>query len=461
MALHTRVRRSTWLLALAGLVGLAALLLATGLSTGTAQAQEGPECGDEIIEDTRLIEDLHCGDEHGLVVTEDAVTLDLGGNTISGDPEARDSQDRAGVRLEGVSGVTVANGTIEGFDAGVAVHAGGDNTVERLTVRDNVNYRVVTGENHSPDDLDFEAGILCLYGEGIAVFNSSGNEFAGNTVTDNGPLSGISLIGNSDDNVVAHNNIRDHDTTNHAPNGERSVCGGGHPDPDENPMSTGRDVQNIGVRVEGPDAERNLVEGNQVRRSALAGISVHGWNANYPDRLPPNDDTVIRGNQVIETGLRTWEDDEHAHGIAVLRTGPTHIRPPSGVTIEDNNASRNYGHGIYVAGRESADHVISGNVANHNRLIGILLAGPLDRDDGLGGVQDTTVTDNRANGNGTFDAADDNDGCGTNTWSGNRFHATNAECVGGGPGGSGDTPSRDADHRAGDGGPLHRHTPDA
>lgn len=444
--------------AFAGLLLLLGALLLATMMTRTADANaHDVECGDEITEDTTLSGDVGpCGDEHGLIVTADDVTLDLGGNSVIGDPAARSTDDKAGIQLRQVEGVTVENGTVEGFDAGVAIMGGGDNAVERITAQDNVNYRVVTGENASPDDLDFQAGILCLYGEGIVAFNSNGNSLEGNTIDGNGPMSGIGLVGDSNDNLVADNKVSDHDVRNLTPDGERTVCGGGHPDPDHNPMSTGRAVQDIGIRVEGPSADRNLVEDNQVSRGAIAGISIHAWNAEHVDTYPPSLDNVVRRNVVTETGRRTWQDDSHAHGIAIIQTGPPLVRPSHDATIEDNHSSRNYGHGIYVGGRETSGHDISGNVANHNRLTGIHLTGPSGD---LGGAQDSTVTNNRANQNGEFDAFDGT-GCDTNEWSGNTFHTVNDDCVGGARGRSGDTPSRDSDHHASEGGPLTRHMPE-
>lgn len=117
--------------------------------------------------------------------------------------------------------------------------------------------------------------------------------------------------------------------------------------------------------------------------------------------------------------------DPHAHGITVMRMGPAFVRPPDDVTIDANTSSRDFGHGISIAGRDSRRHTVSDNVMTGNALAGILLEGP---GEGLGGVQDSTITGNRADNNGV-DAVDANDGCGTNTWSRNRFGTVNQACV--------------------------------
>ena len=378
-------------------------------------------CGREIRESITLDHDIEPCAEDGLVITADNITVDLNGHTIAGDPTVRDGRCKAGIILRDVHGVTVENGTIIGFDAGVAIMGGGGNTVRQITAEDNVNYRVVTGRNADPDDVDVDNDVICIFGEGIAVSNSSDNVIEHNRVYRNGPLSGIALVGDSNDNRVAHNEVADNDILNQTPDGRPTTCGTG---PGQGPMARGRAVQTIGIRVEGPGADRNVIEHNRVSRSAIAGIAVHSYNSQ--GGAPPNDGTVIRHNQVSETGKTTHAMDPHAHGIAVMRMGPVFVRPPDGVTIEANTSSRNFGHGIFVAGRESSGHTVSDNVVNNNGSAGILLEGPLDP--GLGGVTDSTVSGNRGHGN-SIDGVDGNDDCGTNGWSRNRFGTVNQPCV--------------------------------
>jgi len=377
--------------------------------------------GQEIDRSVTLHRDIGPCPEDGLVITADNITVDLNGHTIVGDPTARDGRCKAGIVLRGVRGVTVRNGTVRGFDAGVAIMGGGGNTVRQITVEDNVNYRVVTGRNADPDDVDVDNGVLCIFGEGIAVIDSSDNVIEHNRVYRNGPLSGIALVGDSNDNLVAHNEVADNDILNQTPDGRPTTCGTG---PGQGPMGRGRAVQNIGIRVEGPGADRNVIEHNRVSRSAIAGIAVHSYNTQAG--TPPNEATVIRHNHVTETGKTTHQMDPHAHGITVMRMGPAFVRPPDGVTIEANSSLGNFGHGISVAGRGSRGHTVTGNVVNHNVSAGILLEGPLEP--GLDGVVDSTISGNRGHNNG-IDGVDGNDECGTNRWSRNRFGTVNQPCV--------------------------------
>lgn len=409
-------------------------LLSATAFVGTAAGQDAIGCGDVITEDTTLAADIGPCPENGLVVAADGVTLDLGGHTITGDPEARRAPDKAGILVDRASGVTVTNGTVQNFDGGVVVRGGGDNTIRKVTASDNVNYRVLTGRDSRIDDIDRQTGPFCDYGDGIAVFNSSGNSVEQNNVTGNGPYGGIALIENSDDNVVAKNQILDNDVLNTNPDGEITICGG-----PPGPMPEGRESMTIGVKIEGPGADRNVVEGNHVRNASMAGVGVVGQLTAGPQ----SSDNVVRNNQISDTARSTQGDPEaegraHSHGIALMRSS----RSPSaeGTLIEGNNSSRNLGNGVYMDSRESlSGTVVRGNVANNNGLDGIGVEGPGDPD----GPRNV-ITGNRGHGNGEraeqvneeykfaghggVDGYDPS-GCDGFDWSRNRFGWVNHECV--------------------------------
>ncbi|HVL98011.1 MAG TPA: carboxypeptidase regulatory-like domain-containing protein, partial [Egibacteraceae bacterium] len=91
---------------------------ATATADFVLQAGQDPlRCGDVITEDTTLEADLGPCPDNGLIVGADNVTLDLGGHTIFGTDAVGDG---AGVLIDNRTGVTVRNGTIRGFDGGVA-----------------------------------------------------------------------------------------------------------------------------------------------------------------------------------------------------------------------------------------------------------------------------------------------------------------------------------------------------
>ncbi|MCA1703037.1 MAG: hypothetical protein LC808_07095, partial [Actinobacteria bacterium] len=88
--------------------------------------EEAPDtCGREITEDTVLDDDLMCTSGPALIVTADDITLDLNGHTIS---PTQGAGAGAGILLREVSGVTVRNGSVERFGAGIVIEGGSNNT---------------------------------------------------------------------------------------------------------------------------------------------------------------------------------------------------------------------------------------------------------------------------------------------------------------------------------------------
>ncbi len=268
-------------------------VLVAASSTVTAPAGAADiGCGAVVTRSTTLHKDIGPCPGEGLIVAGDGITLDLNGHRVLGDPHVRRSPDKAGVLLRQVSGVTLTDGIVEAFDAGVVIMGGGSNRVLKVTAQNNVNYRVITGRDSQVADIVSEDGPFCDLGDGIAVFNSSDNVFQYNNIVGNGPFSGLAMVGNADRNVVSKNNFRDNDVLNDTPQGWGTICGGdpdgpvpnpGPPEPPPDPpleccATMGRHVQDIGVRVEGPGAERNLIEakeafGNSPRVSGARGLS--------------------------------------------------------------------------------------------------------------------------------------------------------------------------------------------
>jgi hypothetical protein len=112
-------------------------------------------CGQTITEDTKLDKDLACppGTESAIVIGASNITLDLGGHLISGHAPG------TGVFSIGQEGITVRNGTIEGFNAGVFIIETRLVTMENLTVR-NLD---ISDPNH------FIFGIQVLRSQDIVV----------------------------------------------------------------------------------------------------------------------------------------------------------------------------------------------------------------------------------------------------------------------------------------------------
>ena len=333
------------------MVTFPAMALVAG--TGTVLAGTAPAaashvgCGATIATNTTLDSDVGPCSGDGLVVTASSIVLDLGGHRVFA---ANGPGNNAGVRLSGVSGVTARNGTVDGFDAGVSITGGSGNTVQGVTARNNINPGLQSATT-PPVTLP------CDLGDGITVLDSANNRINGNVLVNNGPFSGISVVGNSDGNVISGNSVSG-----------SNVHG----------VRCGNSSQDEGIRIEGPGANHNTVQGNTVKTSLLAGISLHGnVGCNHanpgPDDDPPNTDNVIKGNSVSLTSGTAAAD-----GIAALAQGPfgSVVCAAFRNTITGNTSFQNQGNGIYIPGT-STDNTINSNVVYGNGGDGIRLEGAI------------------------------------------------------------------------------------
>jgi len=463
--------------------------LAVTASPASAAHIKAPPCMVVNANMTLTANIVDCAGD-GIVVTADNVTLNLNGFTVSGQ---KVEAEQAGILLDNVKNVVVKGGTVTGFDAGVAIDGGSGNTVTGMTVKNNVNDKIEAIDPRSiivnpatgptPQQMIDIGRITCDYGDGITTVDSNFNTIKNNVVTANGPYSGISLVGNSNNNKVSANKVIENDLINDGvtdgmgnpvfvqgptipgptpgttvPNPQRgfhtsastpgavrppSMCGAteiGTPG-----MGRGRLIQSIGVRVEGPGADRNLVDNNVVTKGGLAGISFHSYvlvpaGPNVPIG-DSNRNNVVSRNLVTKTGLDTSAIDSFADGIASLASGPvgTVTRPSDTNTIVSNRSNNNVRNGISL-GRLSFDNTVDKNTVNNNGANGIFVAGPVAPNPAnpsldLRGAYDNNLSFNigRGNGNGNgvtgFDGNDQNPDCDNNIWTGNTFRTVSRPCV--------------------------------
>ncbi len=262
---------------LAPVVALVAFLLGTVL-VGTAQAAH-VTCGQTITQSTTLDSDVGPCPGTGIRIGASNITLDLGGRTVYGRQAPGEG---AGILVDGRTGVTVRNGRVILFDAGVVLQGGSGNTVTNVVAQDNIGTAATD------------------FGDGIAVFASSNNVIRRNRVQHNGPYSGISLVGNSDNNLIDGNTVQGNNI--------------------EFSAATNQDD---GIRVEGPGVNGNIVSNNKVEGNGLDGIAVFAFAANTGN--------IIRGNTVRGNG---FHNKSHRLGSGIMIFGRQ-------TTIEGNRASRN------------------------------------------------------------------------------------------------------------------------
>ena len=343
---------------------LAALFAGTAL-VGSADAVTPLGCGSVIKANTTLAADIGPCNQGGLIIGADNVTLNLGGKTVFGKTRGGDG---AGIRIEGRSNVTLTNGIVRAFDTGVVILGGGSNTVQGVSVRNNVGV--------------LKSGKQQL-GDGVAIQSSNNNTITGNTITGNGPFGGITILGDTSDptlgssgNSIVNNQVVDNDVDygDFGPN------------------------QNDGIRIEGPNATNNIVQGHAVRGNGLDGIAVFADQATGLK----NTGNQILGNTVEGNGFHQWT---HRKGTGIILFG-----------APANPA---------VGGADST--TVSGNQVHGNAANGISVA-----------AKSNTISANNATGNAVFpgvtnvfDLVDTNTApaCDNNTWTGNTFSTANQVCI--------------------------------
>jgi hypothetical protein len=341
-------------------------LLWSGVPAGAAQAATTTQvgCGQTITTSTTLTADVGPCPDNGIIVGANDITLNLAGHHVFGTPKPGDG---AGVLLIDRQGVTVENGTVSAFDAGVVITNGGDNVVSRITAEDNI------GSSGNPNVPDTELG------DGILLEGTSGNKVTDNVARDNGPFSGIGLISQSDsdhtfssaptaDNEVAHNVVTDNVACRFGP-----FC------------------DNDGIRLEPGVGPNNAVLSNLVERNGLDGISL------FADA----DHNTVQADTVAANGF---------HG-AVPGDG---IRVFSSYDLISGN----------VVGGNAA-----GGVSVGRRPISPPGSLPPNSVTGNPRGMNNRLVRNVASGNRIVDLYDSNPGCDNNIWRGNVGPVATPPCT--------------------------------
>jgi parallel beta-helix repeat protein len=156
-----------------GLTLLALLAFAfTGLVAPSKAAGGGVYCGAYVTQDVTLQHDIYGCVDGGIIVAKSGVTVDLNGHTITGLGEGD------GIAAAGVTGVTIKNGSVTNFEAGL---------------------RLTGVQNSRVHDVR-----LSLNSDASAwVEGSTGNKFLRNTMTENGD-GGFRLVGSSRNRIAGN-----------------------------------------------------------------------------------------------------------------------------------------------------------------------------------------------------------------------------------------------------------------
>ena len=418
-----------------GAASAGAVALGGMVALGQPATANHVSCGAVITQSITLDSDLTNCQGDGLRVQGSNIVIDLGGRTISGRSSTNTTPDeQVGIRLMNVTGVTVRNGTVTNFDAGVAIGRGSGNTITRLRVLSNINHSTLTGVRTE-----------CNFGDGIVALDSDNNNIQSNVAQHNGPYGGITIVGDSDGNRIQGNATRFQDVDNQHPNFVTSErpAGNGPCGPFVPTQGTvGAVRQDVGIRVEGPGADNNRVESNQVYDNDAFGITIHGYvchpeNAVPPLSLPPqpnNGGNVVSRNTVVGNGFRAAIPTAPSlgDGISIPAQGPGNVVCVAhSNSVLENVVTGNARHGIALGGRGTHNNNINGNMVRNNGAAGpgdgINVAGPSGGACGepfvspCPGAVNNTLIGNTGSGNSEHDGHDGNPGCDNNAWRNNSF----------------------------------------
>jgi parallel beta-helix repeat protein len=167
---RSRLDPFVWIAIALTLLALLAFVFAGLLAPSKAKAQGGLYCGAYVTHDVTLQHDIYGCVQGGITIAKSGVTVDLNGHTITGLGEGD------GIAAMGVTGVTIRNGSVVNFEAGL-----------RLT---GVSNSLVHDTRFSMNS-DASAWI-----EG-----STGNKFLRLTMTENGD-GGFRLVGSSKNRIA-------------------------------------------------------------------------------------------------------------------------------------------------------------------------------------------------------------------------------------------------------------------
>jgi large repetitive protein len=249
--------------AFAGILAFGIIALAS--LGGAEAANTQPNCGDTITADTTLDGDVVDCPNHGIVIGADDITLDLNGHRIDGDgtpaagcdPESEFCD--IGVFNRGHDGVTIRDGSVREFDAGVFVFKARASRVLDISSKKNTSFGLIFNEvSHSRIRDSAGSDNVPPEGDGMGVFGSHDLRIVDNTFRNN-PGPGIH-VADSTDNLIKGNLL--------SSNGPAILVEANRNEMRDNRISRGGGI------VVGP-GNRNVIARNHVAR-AQESISATG-----------------------------------------------------------------------------------------------------------------------------------------------------------------------------------------
>jgi parallel beta-helix repeat protein len=194
---RSRLDPFVWI-AIALLLAVLLLFAFTGLVAPSKANGGGLYCGAYVTQDVTLQHDIYGCVDGGIVVAKSGVTVDLNGHTITGLGEGD------GIAAAGVSGVTIKNGSVVNFEAGLRLTGVQNSRVldTRLSMNSDASAWVEGSTKNK-----FKRLTMTENGDGgFRLVASHHNRIAGNTIS-GASDSGVMMEGLSSHNRLVRNKI--------------------------------------------------------------------------------------------------------------------------------------------------------------------------------------------------------------------------------------------------------------
>jgi parallel beta-helix repeat protein len=181
--------------------------VACGLVGAAPAAAKKVTCGQVIIENTKVSNDLKNCSGDGLVIGADDITLNLNGHTIDGDDDGNDN----GIVIQNHDGVTVKNGTVQQFAEGVVVGSSSSNDlIQKIVSQRNSDVGVLVSDDSDHTTLRGNtADKNTTVGFAVGLNTTSTNILA-NRATRNGE-DGIRVVATDNGTSIGNNTANDND----------------------------------------------------------------------------------------------------------------------------------------------------------------------------------------------------------------------------------------------------------
>lgn len=225
-------------------------------------------CGATLTQDTLLDADLHCPAGNALIIGADGIAVDLNGHTITGSGSDPGS---GGIDNPGFDGVSILNGTVDGFGSGIRFKGGADDGfVATIHASSNLAYGIVLSDS---DRNVVDGNIAVGNGSttpgpssaGIGLIRSNENHLEENYLVNN--ADGLLLV-QSNRNTIQENRSCDRGCDGNAKTGVVLV------DSDDNNLFNNEASENVraGIFID-QNSTANSLGGNLATNNGGIGIN--------------------------------------------------------------------------------------------------------------------------------------------------------------------------------------------